>query len=92
MVVPCLTSFGENQLYRACWHFASVRDSSESIVTDGRSGCSLITGYATASGWTSVTELLLLATIVTGARSVRHDAKGNGLGYRSRRAVDQDEV
>jgi len=52
----------------------------------------LTPGYAMASGWTIVTELLLLATTVTRARSVRHDAKGNRLGYDSREAVYQDEV
>jgi len=41
----------------------------------------LILGYAMASGWTIVTELLLLATTVTRARSIRHDAKGNRLRY-----------
>jgi hypothetical protein len=52
----------------------------------------LITGYATASGWTLVTELLLLATTVTRALSIRHYAKGNRLGYDSRGAVYQDGV
>ena len=52
----------------------------------------LITGYATASGWTIVTELLLLATIVTRALSIRHNAKGNRLGYDSRGTVYRYEV
>jgi len=52
----------------------------------------LILGYAMASGWTVVTELLLLATTVTRALSVRHDAKGNRLRCDSRGAVYQDDV
>ena len=92
MVVPCLTSFGENQLYHACWHFASVCGSSESIATDFRLDCFLAAGYAMASGWTIVAELLVLATNATRALSIRHDAKGNGIGCRSRGAVYQDDV
>jgi hypothetical protein len=42
-----------------------------------------------ASGWTIVSELLLLATNGTRALSIRHDAKGNRVGYDSRDAVYQ---
>jgi hypothetical protein len=48
-------------------------------VTDDRLGFTLTPGYAMASGWTTVAELLMLATNATGARSIRHDAKGSCL-------------
>jgi len=56
-------------------------------VTDDRLGFTLTPGYAMASGWTSVAELLLRATTATGALSVRHDAKGSRLGCGYREAV-----